>query len=247
MSKKKASQTTKAVSTPGTTVLQQPISNYVRQLRRERKWTQWQLAQISRLSERTIQRIENGHRMGITAELALAGAFDIDIPALYLSAPLGKSDERASDLPKDFRILPRLATGTALLDVIEVESLGYPAHFEAEPRQRQKVDEFLQHVQAWGTLGREIESIDRAKVVQIFQTMLDELDACGVYVFGARSHEPSRNKTARQKGLLVFRQVEDPQISQPKLLRQFGKEICFITVPSNCLPTLRNSRGKLQN
>jgi transcriptional regulator with XRE-family HTH domain len=246
MPKKKASQTTKAVSTPSTTESLQPISNNVRQLRCERKWTQWQLAQISRLSERTIQRIENGHRMGITAELALAGAFDVDIPALYPSAPSGDSDNRTSDPPKDFRILQRLATGAALLDIIEVESLRYPA-FEAEPRQRQKVDEFLQHVQAWGTLGRKIESIDRAKVIQIFQTMLDELDACGVYVFGARSHEQSRNKTTRQNGLLVFRRAEDPQIVQPKLLRQFGKEICFITVPSNCLPTLRNSRGKLQN
>jgi transcriptional regulator with XRE-family HTH domain len=233
MPKKKASQTTKTVSTPGSTASLQPISNNVRQLRCERKWTQWQLAQISRLSERTIQRIENGQRLGITAELALAGAFEVDIPALYPSAPSGKSDKRTSDPPEDFRILQRLATGAALLDVIEVESLGYAARFEAEPRQRQAVDEFLQHVQAWGTLGREIESIDRAKVIQIFQDMLDELDGCGVYVFGARSHEPSRDKTAGDKGLLVFRRVEDPQISQPRLLRQFGKEICFITVPSN--------------
>jgi transcriptional regulator with XRE-family HTH domain len=229
---KKKTQTTKLVSTPGTPASQQLIGNYVRQLRCQRKWTQWQLAQISRLSERTIQRIENGHRMGITAELALAGAFEIDIPALYPRAPLGESDKRTSDPPQDFRILPRLTTGAALLDVIEVESLSYAAHFKAEPRQRQKVDEFLQHVQAWGTLGRGIESIDRAKVIQIFQTMLAELDAGGLYVFGARSSEPSPDKTIRQKSLLVFREVGDPQISQPKLLRQFGKEICFITVPN---------------
>jgi DNA-binding XRE family transcriptional regulator len=247
MPKKKTSQTTKVVSTPGTTASLQPIRNNVGQLRCERKWTQWQLAQISRLSERTIQRIENGHRMGITAELALAGAFEVDLPALYPSAPSGKSDKRTSDPTQDFRILHRLGTGAALLDVIEAESLSFDASFEPEPRQRQTVDEFLQHTQAWDLVRREVESIDRVKASQIFQTLLDELDACGVYVFGARSHEPSRNKKARHKGLLVFRRVEYPQISQPKLLRQFGKEICFITVPSDRLPTRRNSRGKSQN
>src|SRR5215467_5783550 len=35
-------------------------ANNVRKLREARKWTQWQIAKISRLSERTIQRVESG-------------------------------------------------------------------------------------------------------------------------------------------------------------------------------------------
>jgi len=236
MPKKKATQTTKAALTADGVASPQPISNKIRHLRQERKWTQWQLAQISRLSERTIQRIENGHRMGITAELALASAFDIDISELYFSASSGKSGKRTSDAPKSFRILQRLVTGDALLDVIEARHLSTSERNpEPDQRQRQAVDDFLQHVNAWHMGWREIESMDRVKVSLIFQTKLNELDACGVYVFGDRLYEPSPNE-----GMLLLRRAEDPQISQPKLLRQFGKAMCFITVPMDSLPTRRS-------
>jgi hypothetical protein len=46
-----------------------------------------------RLSQRTIQRIERGARMGITAELALASAFEVEISELYASAPSDKGGE----------------------------------------------------------------------------------------------------------------------------------------------------------
>src|SRR5215813_13736239 len=95
-----------------------PIRNNVRKLRRERKWTQWQLAQISRLSQRTIQRIERDAQMGITAELALAGAFEVEISELYVAAPSGKGSETNPDMLKTSRIFKRLVSGAALLDVI---------------------------------------------------------------------------------------------------------------------------------
>jgi transcriptional regulator with XRE-family HTH domain len=247
MPKNKAPQTSRAESTASETVSPHPIRNNVRQLRQERKWTQWQLAQISRLSERTIQRIESGYRVGITAELALAGAFDVEISALYPSASSGKSDKRISDAPQSLRVLQRLVTGAALLDTIETERLSFDAGFDSDPRQRQEVDDFLQHVHAWGMAGRERELIDRVEVSRIFQTKLDELDACGVYVFGTRSYEPNWNKKAGQEGLLVLRRAEDPQISQPRLLRQFGKAMCSITLPMDTLPTRRNSRRKLKS
>lgn len=238
MPKKKAPQTDKATSTASARTSPQPVSNNVRQMRHERKWTQWQLAQISRLSVRSIQRIEKGRRIGITAELALAGAFDVDIPALYPSAPSSKSKKRAADASQHFRTLKRLVTGYALLDVVEAEHLSCSCRFLPDQLQRSVTDDFLEHMNAWHMAWREIDSIDRVKVSRIFQTKLDELDACGVYVFG------ERNQPDGQEGLLVLRRAEDPQISQPKLLRQFGKAMCFITVPMNSLPTRHRSRGK---
>jgi DNA-binding XRE family transcriptional regulator len=207
-----------------------PIRNNVRKLRRERKWTQWQLAQISRLSERTIQRIERGARVGMTAELALASAFEVEIPSLYASAPSGKGAKRTLDAPKSFRILKRLVTGGALMDVIDAKRMRFDLCWEPEQSQARAVGDFLQHIHAWQAAGREMESIDRAEVTRIFQTKLDELDDCGVYVFGARSSGTPRDETDAREGLLVFRRAEDPQISQPKSLRQFGKAMCFITL-----------------
>jgi transcriptional regulator with XRE-family HTH domain len=210
---------------------QQPVSNNVRKLRLERKWTQWQLAQISRLSQRTIQRIERGARMGMTAELALASAFEVEIPSLYAGAPSDKGAKRTRDAPKSFRMLKRLVTGAALLDVIDTKRMRFDLCCEPEQSQGRALGDFLQHIHAWQAAGREMESIDRAEVARIFQTKLDELDDCGVYVFGARSSGTLRDETNNREGLLVFRRAEDPQISQPKSLRQFGKAMCFITLP----------------
>jgi len=127
---------------------QQPVSNNVRKLRLERKWTQWQLAQISRLSQRTIQRIERGARMGITAELALASAFEVEIPSLYASAPSGKGAKRTRDAPKSFRMLKRLVTGAALLDVIDAKRMRFDLGWEPEQNQGRAVGDLLQHIHA---------------------------------------------------------------------------------------------------
>lgn len=211
---------------------QQPVSNNVRKLRRERKWTQWQLAQISRLSQRTIQRIERGARMGITAELALASAFEVEISDLYATAPSGTGGETNPDAPKTFRILKRLVSGAALLDVIEVDWLNSNAR-AVVGEQRPAVEDFFQHIGVWGAMWREVKPGDRGKACLVFQTKLDELDACGVYVFGGRLSEPCPDGTNRQESTLIFKRADDPQIIQPKLLRQFGKAMCLITVPVN--------------
>ena len=231
MTKKKTPTSAPKSPPTGTKSQKEPIRNNVRKLRRERRWTQWQLAQISRLSQRTIQRIENGARMGVTAELALASAFEVEIPALYSVSPPGKGAERIPDAPKSFRILKRLVTGAALLDVIDAKRMRFDLCWEPEQSQRRAVGDFLQHIHAWQAAGREMESIDRAEVARIFQTKLDELDDCGVYLFGARSSDTRRDETNGKDGLLAFRRAEDPQISQPKSLRQFGKAMCIITLP----------------
>ncbi|MCI0390473.1 MAG: helix-turn-helix transcriptional regulator [Acidobacteria bacterium] len=231
MGKKKKPASEPISSTTVTASQKQQIRNNVRKLRQERKWTQWQLAQISRLSQRTIQRIERGARIGITAELALSSAFEVEIPSLYASAPPGKGAKRTRDAPKSFRMLKRLVMGAALLDVIDAKRMRFELGWEPEQSQRRAVGDFLQHIHVWVAAGREMESIDRAEVARIFQTKLDELDNCGVYVFGARSSGTCHDETNNREGLLVFRRAEDPQISQPKSLRQFGKAMCFITLP----------------
>jgi DNA-binding XRE family transcriptional regulator len=202
-----------------------PIRNNVRKLRRERKWTQWQLAQISRLSERTIQRIERGARMGMTAELALAGAFEVEISELYASAPSGKRSGMPPDVPQRLQTLKRLVTGAALLDVIEAG----PFRFEYD--EDHVVEEFFQYITAWNALRQEIEPSERGKACQVFQTKLDELDAHGVWVFGAPAREFRQEGANRLAGWLVFKRSDAPQIVQPKWLRQFGKAMCFITAP----------------
>ena len=60
-------------------------SNRVKQLRNQRSWSQDQLASVSGLSLRTIQRIENLSTCSLDSKRALAAVFEVDIDELTLN------------------------------------------------------------------------------------------------------------------------------------------------------------------
>jgi len=132
---------TQAVSKPnGEEGRIQPPANNVRKLREARKWTQWQLAQISRLSERTIQRVESGGCLGVTAEIALAAAFGIDIPDLYGGDPEGTVD---------FIFLRRITSGNSLLDMLEGAIQGSYEVDDLHDSEVSCVREFIESLNLW--------------------------------------------------------------------------------------------------
>lgn len=68
------------------------VSNrWVRDLRLERGWSQEQLAAISGLSERTIQRIEKTGECSLDSRLALASAFEVPPSGLDAQAELSQA------------------------------------------------------------------------------------------------------------------------------------------------------------
>ncbi|HGN1704329.1 TPA: helix-turn-helix domain-containing protein [Providencia rettgeri] len=68
------------------------MENKVKQLRLERAWSQEQLAQLSSLSTRTIQRIENNEVPSLETLSALASVFNVSVSELT-PAPLPESVE----------------------------------------------------------------------------------------------------------------------------------------------------------
>ncbi|MCK0069276.1 helix-turn-helix domain-containing protein [Kordiimonas laminariae] len=56
----------------------------IKKLRLERGWSQQQLADISGISGRTIQRIENGANAGLDSQNALAAAFGLSLSDLQI-------------------------------------------------------------------------------------------------------------------------------------------------------------------
>ena len=77
----------------------------VRKLRMERGWSQEQLAQLSGLNIRTIQRVESGNKPGLETLKALAAVFDIDInqlqqePIMEQAAPQTVDQEPKNPIP----------------------------------------------------------------------------------------------------------------------------------------------------
>ncbi|RMX06267.1 helix-turn-helix domain-containing protein [Allofranklinella schreckenbergeri] len=55
---------------------------HIQKLRLQRGWSQQQLAELSGLSTRTIQRLENGHSASVESLKALAAVFEVDFHSL---------------------------------------------------------------------------------------------------------------------------------------------------------------------
>lgn len=74
----------------------------IKQLRISRAWSQEQLAELSSLSVRTVQRIENGEQASLETLGAIAAAFDIKVAELI--APVDTDENAMPDLALDQHI-----------------------------------------------------------------------------------------------------------------------------------------------
>ena len=77
----------------------------VKELRKERRWSQEYLAELSGLSLRTVQRIESSGKAGHGSIRALAMAFEIDDSVLELELALSKSSNGWKKRPAWVRVL----------------------------------------------------------------------------------------------------------------------------------------------
>ncbi|PID65092.1 MAG: XRE family transcriptional regulator, partial [Gammaproteobacteria bacterium] len=89
----------------------------IQKLRLEHGWSQQQLAEMSGLSVRTIQRIENGKSPSVESIKALAAVFDIDFPTLRGALTM---NDGTDDLPTEINTQP-----TSDLQLSEQEKQAY--------------------------------------------------------------------------------------------------------------------------
>jgi len=69
----------------------------VQKLRLQRGWSQQQLADLSGLSVRTVQRIENGHSASVETMKSLASVFEIDFTQLQPEPEMNSSNPDVTD------------------------------------------------------------------------------------------------------------------------------------------------------
>ncbi|KJG06558.1 MULTISPECIES: 2TM domain-containing protein [Photobacterium] len=72
----------------------------IRKLRLQRGWSQEQLSQLSGLSIRTIQRIEQGQKAGLESLKSLAAVFEIQVSDLQMEPPMNKEISVTEDEKK---------------------------------------------------------------------------------------------------------------------------------------------------
>lgn len=93
----------------------------IQKLRLQRGWSQQQLAEMSGLSTRTIQRIENGQKPSVESVKSLAAVFEVDFLTLQetLQGALTMNTDMTVSQPADSR------KKTADLQITEAEKQAY--------------------------------------------------------------------------------------------------------------------------
>ncbi len=159
-------------------------SKKIKDLREKQGWSQDQLAELSGLSLRTVQRIEKDGKSSIETIKSLASVFELDFKELLEDGIL----KQYSDL----EFLTRFELGKQVVDVIGGKH-GYDFDFEStivDPGYLEMIHAFFQQLQDYSDFWDEIEYAERGQAVQIFQTKIEELERNGLWVFGGETKRP---------------------------------------------------------
>ena len=115
--------------------------NQCRTLRLSKAWSQEQLAALSGLSCRTIQRFENGEQASLETLCALAAVFEVNVPVLTGEEPVGEEpagenagDQRITEVKN--RIAAELRFYRSLLTAVVICPLLYLLNQLASPGSR---------------------------------------------------------------------------------------------------------------
>ncbi len=82
----------------------------IHKLRIDKGWSQQQLADMSGLSKRTIQRIESGNTPSVESVKSLAAVFEVDFSTLQRALAMNKTTVTDNNTPSDLALTQREMT-----------------------------------------------------------------------------------------------------------------------------------------
>jgi len=174
-----------------------PIAKNVAAFRTRRHWTQEALAAATKLSPRTIQRIERGEPASVETLLSIAGALDVSVEDL-------KRDHDAEQLRKlqnRFLTIPLMLVERAGQLISErTHFLMFKAVDVSDDDALDAVAELEQWMKDAIDVWSEIEPIARRKFERDTQAVLDTVEALGLCVGVGVTH---------------FRMAKDPEGTAP--------------------------------
>jgi transcriptional regulator with XRE-family HTH domain len=126
----------------------------IRTLRKERGWSQEQLAEISGVSSRTIQRIERGGNAGLESLKCLAAVFETPITELQKDEPMNDKDKYADLSEEDLAALKYARFLKSYDDHHGGDDSKLDKEWDMSPRERDVVREVRQLKQFYiGSVG----------------------------------------------------------------------------------------------
>lgn len=197
----------------------------VRELREKKAWSQEELAAISGVSVRTIQRIESGEVPSKESLKAIASAFDVDV-AEFKPDQLTSSD---GGTPSTLRHLLRLTTGDEVFGLTAgAEAFAYTNDELKSNDARSKVGDFLDLVKDWSDLWSDLEPSRHIELRHQCSELVDELQDLGLWVFGGKTKSPYKamGKTIfLNTAVLGIHYADNPTIRRASSFAELLKEL----------------------
>lgn len=164
-------------------------SETIKKLRLERGWTQEHLAHLAGLTARTIQRVEKTGVCDLETRSALASVFQVDLTQLDGEK---KIEQARSSEPDSQLYFQRINSGQGVVDVFA------GSHAYRFSNEEPKTEEDAEHI-SWVTSNihdhsecwEDIEPGARVKTAFELGSMVKELEAKGLWLFGLRTRSKS--------------------------------------------------------
>jgi transcriptional regulator with XRE-family HTH domain len=198
---------TRASKNPETAVI-------VRKWRKDRGWTQSQLAVVADVDARTIQRVEKDGSASLETLMAVAQAFEVDVKQL---TPDSTSKERISNAPR-VHLLPRLVLGSDLGHILVGADLFQVEHDDdQDPRSVRAMKDVLAALKQDVLRLFDANPVERLKVEDELSKEIKGLEGLGYYLFGIRRVVP--HFVGEQRSLVSMATLYLSHVRSPKVVR----------------------------
>lgn len=159
----------------------------VKTLRAEKAWSQDELATVSNISLRTVQRIEKSGNCALESKKAIASAFDIKACELDLKE---ENSAFSDEVSNSFYF--RIENGTKLSEIIGGACAYQLSHDDPKSEEEAELLSWsAQSIQDWGGIWSCLESGERIEAAFDLSELIKGLESNGFWVFGVRSNEES--------------------------------------------------------
>lgn len=157
----------------------------MKKLRNEKAWSQDQLAEISGLSLRTIQRIEKSGNASLESKKAIASAFGIK------ASGFDENENNSAITDEETQnFYFRVEEGVKLSEVIG-NAYAYRMNHD-NPKTEEEAELLacsIQSIQDWGEIWSDLEVGEKVKASFDLTLLINELEKNGFWVFGLKTNE----------------------------------------------------------
>jgi transcriptional regulator with XRE-family HTH domain len=196
--------------------------------REGRKWTQETLAEIARLTVRTVQRVEGGDPSSADTRRALARALDWqDLDVFNKAWPIPNEERLKAETERIERetvsvTLERITTGRRLREFAETSNAHcFSELVELAPQAEEVFAEMQDYYKDYADVDDCYSATEKLDVNKAFQEMIERLSASGYALGGGTRHVRwlMREPAAESLPLIATYIVVGPEKSLPPTIR----------------------------